>query len=49
MLALREWPERSANRIAEQIGVTDAYVGRVRAEVHTSMNLPARVTGKDGK
>ncbi len=42
-------PERSANQIAAQIGCTDAYVGRLKAEVHTSMNLPSPVTGKAKK
>ena len=48
-LALETWPEKSAVQLSTQIGCTDAYVGRIRAEVHTSMNLPDRVIGKDGK
>lgn len=48
-MAFQMWPNRSANQIAAQIGCTDAYVGRIKSEVHTSMNLPSRVTGKDGK
>lgn len=49
LMALQTWPARSATQIGEQIGCTDAYVGRLRKEVHTSMSLPSRVTGKDGK
>ena len=48
-LALETWPEKSAVQLSTQIGCTDAYVGRIRAEVHTSMNLPDRVIDKDGK
>lgn len=48
-LALQAWPDRSSVQIAEQLGCTNAYVGRIRYQVHTSMNLPNRVTGKDGK
>jgi hypothetical protein len=50
VLALREWPERSANQIAEQVGCDRRYVDRLRHEqVGTSPILPARVTGRDGK
>jgi hypothetical protein len=36
-------------KIAEQIGVHQTYVSRLREQVKTSLNLPDRVTGKDGK
>lgn len=49
LLALKEWPERSATQIAEQIGCTDPWVSQIRREVQSSLNLPSRVTGKDGK
>lgn len=49
VLALRAWPDRSQTQIAEQVGCAVPYVTRIRAQVFTSEDLPARVTGKDGK
>ena len=50
LLALKAWPERSANLVAEQIGCAQQYVSRLKAEqVTTRGNVPDRVTGKDGK
>lgn len=49
LLALKEWPDRSANQIAQQIGCGQQYVSRIREEVTPMRNLPSRVTGKDGK
>jgi ParB-like chromosome segregation protein Spo0J len=51
LLALREWPEMSNNRIAEQSGCSQSYVQRLKSEtteVPTCGNVQ-RVTGKDGK
>lgn len=48
-LALKTWPDKSANQIAEQIGVNQSSVQRVKVEVMRVHNLPERVTGKDGK
>lgn len=56
---LREFPEKSQRDIAEQVGVSQPYVHRVKNEVITSYHLtrestsdaqlPDRVIGKDGK
>jgi ParB-like nuclease family protein len=46
--ALRAWPEKSANAIAAQIGVSQDYVSQTRAEVKATFNLPDRVIGSDG-
>ena len=48
-LALEAWPDRSQRRIAGQIGCSQQYVGKVRAEVTTSCHLPERTVGTDGK
>jgi hypothetical protein len=49
VLALKHWPDKSAKVIAEQVGATAKYVGDIRDRVMDSLNLPERVTGKDGK
>lgn len=55
LLALQTWPDISTPRIAEQVGCSHVYVLKVREQwgkqnqVVTGYNLPARVTGKDGK
>ena len=49
LLALEEWPNRSATDLADQVGVHQTYVSRLRGEVKTSLDLPDRVIGKDGK
>ena len=48
-LALEVWPDRSQRRIAAQIGCSQRYVGKVRAQVRTSSHLPDRTVGSDGK
>ena len=48
-LAFEAWPERSQRRIAAQIGCSQQYVGKVRADVTTSCHLPERTVGTDGK
>jgi len=49
LLALKTWPKRSANQLAEQIGVAQQRISEVKRQVTESGNLPARVTGKDGR
>ena len=48
-LALEAWPDRSQRRIAAQIGCSQQYVGKIRAQVTTSCHLPKRTVGSDGK
>ncbi len=48
-LALKAWPDRSQMRIAKQIGCSQQYVGKVRAQVTTSCDLAERTVGEDGK
>ncbi len=48
-LAYRCWPDVSQGRIARQVGCTQAYVGRIREQVNTSIDLPDRVVGLDGR
>ena len=48
LLAITTWPDRSANQIAQQIGVNPGYFSRVKAQ-HNLDTTPARVTGRDGK
>ena len=50
-VALREWPNKSQQEIAEQVGCNVAYVNRIKQELFTSkkLTLPATRTGKDGK
>ena len=48
-LAYRAWPDLSQGRIALQVGCTQGYVGRVRAQLNTSIELPDRVVGVDGR
>jgi ParB-like chromosome segregation protein Spo0J len=55
LMALKEFPARSSNQLAAQVGCAQTYVSRLREQVSTSVNLPdseqsrPRVTGKDGK
>lgn len=49
LLALQAFPARSAGAIAEQIGVNQDYVSELRRKVKDTLDLPERVTGKDGK
>ena len=48
-LAYRAWPDLSQHRIAAQVGCTHQYVGKVRAQLATSCQLPDRVVGIDGR
>jgi ParB-like chromosome segregation protein Spo0J len=59
LLARRAFPDYSQNMIAERVGCSRSYVEKIVAEqqnaepqvphVDTSVTLPERVTGKDGK
>ena len=48
-IAYRTWPEVSQRRIAAQVGCNQSYVGRVRAQLNTRIQLPDRVVGSDGR
>lgn len=48
-LALLAWPNRSANQLADQIGVSQSSVQRAKEQLMRTHKLPDRVTGKDGK
>ncbi len=49
LLALKTWPDYSAGKLADQVGVSQDYVSQLRAQVKDTFDLPNRVTGKDGK
>ena len=48
-LAYRAWPDLSQVRIAGQVGCTQQYVSKIRAQLTTSCKLPDRVVGIDGR
>lgn len=51
-LALRTWPEKTQQAIAEQVGCSQGYIAKVKGQFIPMNNLteaPATVTGKDGK
>jgi hypothetical protein len=47
-LALQTWPDRSGARIAEQVGCSSMYVSTIKSGLSTTLDLPKRVTGRDG-
>ncbi|MBZ5500497.1 MAG: hypothetical protein LAP85_29235 [Acidobacteriia bacterium] len=49
LLAIKNWPDKSAPMIAEQIGCSEKWVRANKDEVRTTTNLPGRVTGKAAK
>lgn len=49
VMALTAWPEKGPELIAEQLGCTGQYVRDIRHRVQTSLNLPSKTRGKDGK
>lgn len=49
VLAIKTWPTKSMNEIAEQVGCSRKWVQDVRDQVATTSLLPASVTGRDGK
>ena len=48
-IAYRTWPEVSQVRISAQVGCSQQYVSKVRAQLTTSCMLPDRVVGSDGR
>ena len=48
-IAYKAWPEISQRRIAAHVGCNQGYVGRVRAQLNTRVQLPDRVVGSDGR
>ena len=50
-LALRTWPEKTQQAIAEQVGCHKSHVCRIKDQLLTTQQLdpPATVTGRDGK
>lgn len=48
-LALRTWPEKTQQAIAEQVGCGQQRVSEIRRQFTESGELPTTVTGKDGK
>ena len=48
-MAYKAWPELSQRRIAAHVGCMHTYVGRVRAQLDTSVQLPDTVVGRDGR
>ena len=50
-VALREWPGKSQQEIAAQVGCAVSYVNGIKKELFTTekLTLPATRTGKDGK
>ena len=48
-IAYRTWPEVSQVRITAQVGCSQQYVSKVRAQLTTSCMLPDRVVGSDGR
>lgn len=50
-MAYAEWLDNGQREIADQVGCSATYVGRIRQElqVSTGLHLPETVTGKDGK
>ena len=48
-IAYKAWPDVSQRRIAAQVGCNQGYVGRVRAQLNTRVQLPDRVVGRDGR
>ena len=50
-MALREWPDKTQQAIADQVGCSQPFVHKVKEQFITSNKLetPDTVTGKDGK
>ena len=47
-LACCAWTDLSQARIAAQVGWTQPYVGQIRAQLNTTIELPDHVVGVDG-
>ena len=48
-LACCAWTDLSQARIAAQVGWTQPYVGQIRAQLNTTIELPDQVVGVDGR
>ena len=48
-IAYKAWPDLSQRQIAAQVGCNQGYVGKVRARLNASVQLPDRVIGRDGR
>ena len=48
-LACCAWTDMSQARIAAQVGWTQPYVGQIRAQLNTTIELPDHVVGVDGR
>ncbi len=48
-LAYKAWPDTSQRRIALHVGCVPTYVGQVRAQLSTTVQLPEKVVGRDGR
>ena len=51
-LALRTWPEKTQQAIAEQVGCAQSFVAKTKSQFITGDKpepMPATVTGRDGK
>ena len=48
-LACCAWTDLSQARIAAQVGWTQPYVGQIRAQLNTTIELPDHVVGVDGR
>lgn len=49
LIALREFPEKSQQEIAEQVGCSHVYVGKVKKDNVTSYNIPTTRTDSLGR
>lgn len=49
LIALREFPEKSQQEIAEQVGCSHVYVGKVKKDNVTSYNIPPTRTDSLGR
>ena len=48
-LALRTWPEKTQQAIAEQVGCSQKHVCIIKSQFIPRYELPTEVTGRDGK
>ena len=48
-IAYKAWPDISQRRIAAQVGCNQGYVGKVRARLNATVQLPEQVVGRDGR
>lgn len=49
VIALQAWPDKGPEVLATQIGCTAQYVRDIRHRVASSLDLPSKALGKDGK